>query len=108
MTYRSAAKLIRLDASRWETGTDFYDAILPTLGAPDWHGYSVNALVESMIWGDINDLEPPYSVEIYSTKNIPEDAMQELNWTIESFNKAKAEFNIRMGRDIDVYFQIFE
>ena len=41
--------VIDIDASRWVSSGDLYDAILPQLGAPDWHGANMNALTESMI-----------------------------------------------------------
>lgn len=64
-------KTVLLDASKWKTPIDFYNALLPTLGAPEWHGRNLNALIESMIWGEINAVEPPYAVEIHSTENLP-------------------------------------
>lgn len=36
-------KLIELDASGWTKPLDFYLALLPQLGAPDWHGLNLDA-----------------------------------------------------------------
>ena len=52
---------VRLDASGWICPGDFYDALLPRLGAPDWHGRNLDALRDS-IRGGINRLEPPFEV----------------------------------------------
>jgi RNAse (barnase) inhibitor barstar len=41
-------RIIELDAENWETAIDFYKALLPALGAPEWHGYSPDALIDSM------------------------------------------------------------
>ena len=46
---------ILLNASNWKTSSDFYAALLPAIGAPDWHGDSVNALIASITGG----LKPP-------------------------------------------------
>jgi hypothetical protein len=35
--------IIDLEATGWKTPDDFYDALLPELGAPDWHGHTPNA-----------------------------------------------------------------
>ena len=51
---------IELDANRWKSPLDFYAALLGALGAPDWHGTSVAALIDTMIWSeDINTVRPP-------------------------------------------------
>ena len=52
------------DAASWMTPLHFYAALLPALGAPEWHGNSVPAIVDSMIGGEINAVEPPYIVSI--------------------------------------------
>lgn len=54
-----------LDASSWKTPADFYAALLPAVGAPDWHGDSTQAITDSMIGGEINAVEPPYVVKTH-------------------------------------------
>ena len=57
-------RVIELDGSSWRTFDDLYDALLPALGAPDWHGRNINALIDSMGTGSINEVEPPYMIKI--------------------------------------------
>jgi hypothetical protein len=52
-------RLIDLDASDWQTVLDFYGALRSCVGAPEGHGWSPDAFIDSMIWGGINRLEPP-------------------------------------------------
>jgi RNAse (barnase) inhibitor barstar len=99
-------KIISLDASAWETGLDFYAAILPELGAPDGHGKNLNAIVESMIWGEINKLKPPYKVEIFNTEGRPQDVLDEIRAIADFFAESRAEFRERKGRDAQVSFTI--
>ena len=77
-------KIIDLDAANWTTILDFYKALLPGLGAPDWHGRSIDALADSMIFGGINAVEPPYTVRIRNTRQLPKDVLNEIvlakNW----------------------------
>ena len=56
--------IIELDASYCKTIAEFYRALLNQLGAPEWHGRNVNALVDSMVYGDINRVDPPLTVII--------------------------------------------
>jgi hypothetical protein len=97
---------INLDASSWNTGLDFYDAILPALGAPDWHGRNANALVESIVWGEINAIEPPYRVRVTNLRERPQRVQEEVGWIEEGVAEGKIEFKERRGRDVDVGFEI--
>ncbi|MGD0634408.1 MAG: hypothetical protein ABSA13_09055 [Beijerinckiaceae bacterium] len=108
MNTPSNAKLIALDAAKWKSGLDFYKAILPAIGAPEWHGTSVNALVDSMIWGNFNTVSPPYIVEIRSTKNLPAEIMQELTWAREDIIEARNEYKKKRGCDVEVDFKIVD
>lgn len=69
---------IQLDASQWLTGLDFYAAILASLGSPDWHGQNVNALIDSMIYGGINAVKPPFRIQIDGLTTAGQDALDEL------------------------------
>jgi len=40
----------------------FYDVFLPQVKAPKWHGRNLAALNDSLITGDINEIEPPYTI----------------------------------------------
>ncbi len=89
---------VQLDASKWKTGLDFYEDLLAALGAPRWHGRNINALIDSMIYGGINAIEPPLTIRITGTDNLPEDAKRELTFTILALGEAQ-------GTDKDVEFQ---
>jgi hypothetical protein len=66
-------RVIEIDASGWETWLDFACALKTAIAAPDWHGASINAFIDSMIWGGINSVEPPYTIRIVKTANLPAD-----------------------------------
>lgn len=102
----TSLEIIRLDASDWAGVQDFYDAVLPALGAPDWHGTNVNALVESMVQGDINKVEPPFRIEILNSECCSADIRQELDWTVEGTRSAKAHFATQWGFTPDVNFEV--
>jgi RNAse (barnase) inhibitor barstar len=50
----SQMRIIKLDARQWKTPLDFYDALLSALEAPEWHGRSINALIDSLWFGEIS------------------------------------------------------
>lgn len=87
---------IVLDASGWKGSSDFYDALLPALGAPDWHGRNLNALLDSLSAGDINEVEPPFLVEVLNTGSLNGELKSFLREVAETFGDA------RNDRDADV------
>src|SRR5713101_2430980 len=84
----SALRIIELDATRWRAALDLYDDLLPALGSPEWHGRNLNALIDSMIWGGINAVEPPYVVVVLNAANLPKDAREEIEFLRGALIKA--------------------
>lgn len=71
-------RVLELDASRWETIDDFYDAVLAVVGAPDWHGRVSVALVDTMFHADVNKVDPPYRIEIRNSADLPFEVKDEI------------------------------
>jgi len=59
--------LIEFDASGWASPEDFYLALLPALGAPEWHGHNLDAIGDSIFAGGINRVAPPCHFAISGT-----------------------------------------
>jgi RNAse (barnase) inhibitor barstar len=62
---------ITLSGAHWTAPDDFYNALLPSLGAPDWHGHNLDALWDSITGGDINAVNPPFRVKIAGVDQMP-------------------------------------
>jgi hypothetical protein len=73
-----------LYASEWKTPLDFYESMLAVLEAPRWHGANMNALIDSMFYGGINNIDPPYKIWIKGAANLPADVKTELGWLAEA------------------------
>jgi RNAse (barnase) inhibitor barstar len=71
---------ITIDWENLKNADGFYDTFLPQVSAPDWHGRNLNALSDSIVTGDVNGLEPPYTI---INKNIKTTVA-----TLEDFQKA--------------------
>lgn len=99
-------KIIELDAGKWTTPLDFCNGLLAALGAPEWHGHSVGALMDSMIWGGINAVEPPYTIRIHNTNHLPRTVIDEIELVKSVLAEARAEFNERNGHDVEVELEI--
>lgn len=99
-------KTVTPDASKWRTPSDFYDAILEAPGSPEWHGQNLNALTESMVWGEINAVEPPHTMRIISTANCPSALREELTLVAKTLAKTRSDFKSIEGHDVEVNFAL--
>jgi RNAse (barnase) inhibitor barstar len=63
-------QIIELDASDWRREEHFYEALLPRLGAPAWHGRNLNAVEDSIFSGDINKVEPPFQIKVVGVEHL--------------------------------------
>ena len=94
-----ARRIITLDASGWTSRDDFYDALLPALGAPDWHGRNLDALYDSIGSGEINQVGPPLRVRINGWN--PSPAMTEF---FEKVRQVFVDAHIEHGQDVSILF----
>ncbi len=101
-----AVRTIELHAQGWNTILDFYDALLTAIGAPDWHGRSINALIDSMVWGSINSVEPPYKVQVFGIRNLASDARRAIEQAEQGIEQGRADFLQRRGHDPGVSLKI--
>ncbi|HEX4737750.1 MAG TPA: barstar family protein [Allosphingosinicella sp.] len=93
-------KVIHLDASGWRSPADFYAALLPQLGAPSWHGRNLDALYDSLS-GGINQLEPPFTVELAHSSELSSDMGDFLAKVAAVFEDARREFGANVSINID-------
>jgi RNAse (barnase) inhibitor barstar len=93
-------KEIALDASAWRNRDDFYDAILPALGAPAWHGRNLDALNDSISADDILTIRLPLRIWITNSTSAPTALQQYL------FKFADLVTGLRNNRACDVYVML--
>jgi Barstar (barnase inhibitor) len=99
-------KIIELDAANWTTILDFCDALLASIGAPKWHGASADAFADSMICGGINAVEPPYTVRIRNTRQLPKDFLEKINQVKETVDMVRADCESRGQCAVEVEMEI--
>ncbi|WIW89879.1 barstar family protein [Sphingobium sp. V4] len=88
-------RLIELDACGWTKPLDFYLALLPKLGAPDWHGLNLDALYDSLL-GDINAVEPPFCVTIRNIDRLPAEMSDFLAQAATMFADARHDYGVEV------------
>jgi RNAse (barnase) inhibitor barstar len=98
--------IIELNAQSWRTWEDFYSALLAALGAPKGHGRNLNALIDSMVGGGVNAVEPPYEIRVSGAENLSKDIRAEIDAVKQALANARAERRASGGRDMEIQFEI--
>jgi RNAse (barnase) inhibitor barstar len=83
--------LITLDARGWSRPEDFFGALLPCLQSPEWHGYNLNALWDSLVVGSINGLNPPIALRLFNTADLNRETADLIQGVVDLFRRAKKE-----------------
>ncbi len=99
-------RIIELDATKWKKVLDFYADILRALEAPEWHGESIDALIDSMIYGRINAIEPPYVVRVLGASALPKDVREHVDIVRDALVEARVQLRKWHKRDVEVSFEI--
>ena len=69
-------KELVLDGSTWQEPNDLYNYFFAAVGAPEWHGRNLDALVDSIETGGINNIEVPYRVVVQNVDLVGPKARQ--------------------------------
>ena len=81
---------ISIDWSKIETENGFYDEFLPQVSAPEWHGRNLDALADSIVTGDVNGIEPPFTIRNINTGSVNESLSEFQLKVLGIFNEAVA------------------
>jgi|SRR5579884_1874961 len=95
-------RIIELHAAKWQTINDFYDALLAAIKAPKGHGRSPDALIDSMIWGGMNALEPPYTIKISGMATLPNDVRECILRASRALAAGRSDYQRLRGCDVEV------
>jgi RNAse (barnase) inhibitor barstar len=84
-------QLLELDASRWSGQKHFFEALLPKLGAPAWHGHNLDAVQDSIFTGGINEIEPPFHIKVLGVEHLSPRMKNFLAKVERIFEEGRAE-----------------
>ncbi|BBM04000.1 barstar family protein [Microbulbifer sp. GL-2] len=82
---------ITVDWKQIESEDDFYNIFLSQVKAPDWHGRNLDALIDSIVTGDINSIEPPYTIHNLNTGFAPRHITEFQLKVLAIFNEGVVE-----------------
>ena len=95
---------ISLDGAHWQGPLDFYEALRSALRPNDGHGYGVDAFIDSMIYGGMLEIEPPYEVLVHNVG--PADIRHAVEELSHFLAKARAERQADYGDDVNVSLRL--
>jgi len=87
MTDPARLKIIELDAAGWRNALDVIHAFKSALGSPEGHGTSIDAFVDSMVYGGMNALEAPYRIVVRNHSHLSGEALEfvaVLSWSVQA------------------------
>ena len=80
-----------VDWSQINSRAAFFELALPQLGAPEWHGKNLDALSDSVIGDDLNELKSPYTVQFRNADKITDDLLEFSRQVSDIFAQASEE-----------------
>jgi hypothetical protein len=98
-------RVIELNATSWNTMRDFTTALKAAIEAPEWHGTTIAAFIDSMISGSVNALEPPYVIKIVNFANLKREVAEFIRDLSSAIEETRARRLARTGEDVAVSFE---
>jgi hypothetical protein len=95
-------RTIELDASGWKTPIDFLSALRAAIGAPEEHGWNPDAFIDSMVWGGMNSVQPPYTIQIVGAAYVPKEVTEYIFLISSAIKRGREDHCRRRGSDVDV------
>ncbi len=97
---------IELDASSWETATDFRSALKAAIGAPEWHGDMAGAFLDSIFGGGMNALKPPYIIKVVNTAQLAPELKKLIHDLSSAMEATRTRRLARTGENVAASLEI--
>ena len=94
------------DTAELQNVTNLYDRLLKALEAPGWHGHNIDALIDSMIYGGANGVEPPYLLRFTHLDEAPGEVRAEVAAMAEGIGNALEERLSLFGSAPEILFDL--
>jgi len=98
-------KVIELDGSEWSDSLDFFDALAKALGACSGHGRSFDAFEDSVFYGGMLDIEPPFKVVV---RNCPAFAREDIETMACGWAEQREWKKANYGDDVEATIALEE
>ena len=97
-------KTVEIDATRCANPKAFARLLQEAIQAIPGHGSSIEAFVDSMVFGTMSELSPPYTIVVTGDLKLPVRAFAaELS---NAIGQARLERRTRRGDDVEVVLKV--
>jgi RNAse (barnase) inhibitor barstar len=93
---------IVIDGMGWASIVDFSNALKLFLRSPPWHGDSIDAFIDSIVYGSMNEIEAPFRIKLVNAHGWPEELRRQVREYIDCISDAAA----REGRLSEIFFEV--
>ncbi|WP_315741719.1 MULTISPECIES: hypothetical protein [unclassified Bradyrhizobium] len=97
---------IQLDAGSWKTPYDFRAVLKSAIGAPEWHGDTIAAFLDSIFGGGMNALKPPYTLKVVNTKQLAPELKKLVRDLSSAMEETRMRRLARTGEDVAARLEI--
>lgn len=94
----ASMKVIQLDGSEWSGRLDFFNALADALGACPGHGRGFDAFEDSVFYGGMLDIEPPFKVLV---RNCPAFAREDVETMARGWAEQREWRKANYGDDVE-------
>jgi len=71
-------KIIELDGANWSSSHNFFDALATSLKVVPWHGRGFDAFEDSVFYGGMSEVEPPFKVIVFNCPAFAEKDVEQM------------------------------
>ncbi len=93
---------IVIDGMGWTSIVEFSSALKLFLRSPSWHGDSIDAFIDSIVYGSMNEIEAPFRIRLINAQGWPEELRRHVREYIDCIAVAAA----REGRLSEILFEV--
>ena len=99
-------RTIELHAKGWTSVLDFYRALLAGVEAPKWHGEGIDAALDSIVWGGINGVKPPYTIRVVGASELAPEIRREIELLAKHIAEHRLHYRRRHKKDVEVSLEV--
>jgi len=99
-------RIIELNGEKWTSVLDFYRALLAALEAPSWHSEGIDAAIDSIVWGGINGVHPPYKIRVTGAGKLAPEIRHEIELLAKSIGEHRADHQRWHKKDVEVSLEL--
>lgn len=93
-------KIYEIDLNGIKKSEELYQRIIKSMNFPSWCGENFDAIWDMLTW----EIDPPASIHIKGTKNLPHEFQEEKDIILEVFDDTR-EWYKKLKRQVEIIIE---